>query len=109
MKTPRILLTVGDVNGIGPEVMLKSLALLDGELDYRPTIVGAPSALAETIDLLYPGEMKVIDRTLHFGSSTIPITRCPSDSEPGYHLGERREACRARNLYCHQIAARRRS
>ena len=74
MKTPRILLTVGDVNGIGPEVMLKSLVLLDGELDYRPTIVGAPSALAETIDLLYPGEMKVIDRTLHFGSSTIPIT-----------------------------------
>ncbi|WP_308259015.1 PdxA family protein [Pseudonocardia sp. H11422] len=37
---PRVLLTVGDPNGVGPEVAVKAAAALAGEPDLAPVVVG---------------------------------------------------------------------
>ena len=41
----RIALSLGDPNGIGPEIVLKALAELAGEPRLRVTVFGAPAAL----------------------------------------------------------------
>jgi len=41
----RIALSLGDPNGIGPEIVLKALAELAGEPRVRVTVFGAPAAL----------------------------------------------------------------
>jgi len=44
----RIALSVGDPNGIGPEIALKALAALKGEDRMRVTLFGPPQVLART-------------------------------------------------------------
>ena len=44
--TTRIALTLGDPNGIGPEIALKALAALDGDARLRVTVFGPPNVLA---------------------------------------------------------------
>jgi 4-hydroxythreonine-4-phosphate dehydrogenase/1,2-dihydroxy-3,5-cyclohexadiene-1,4-dicarboxylate dehydrogenase len=41
----RIALSIGDPNGIGPEIVLKALAELRGDARLRVTVFGAPAAL----------------------------------------------------------------
>jgi 1,2-dihydroxy-3,5-cyclohexadiene-1,4-dicarboxylate dehydrogenase len=53
--TRRIALTLGDPNGIGPEIALKALAALQGEPRLRITLFGPPRALhaiAQRLELL---------------------------------------------------------
>ena len=45
--TPRIAISVGDVNGIGPEVVVKALRDLSGENNFVPVLVG-PRAILES-------------------------------------------------------------
>ncbi len=41
----RIALSLGDPNGIGPEIVLKALAELASEPQIKVTVFGAPAAL----------------------------------------------------------------
>lgn len=41
----RIALSIGDPNGIGPEIVLKALAALQGDARLQVTVFGAPAAL----------------------------------------------------------------
>ncbi|MBC5763052.1 PdxA family dehydrogenase [Ramlibacter albus] len=48
MTTRRIALSVGDPNGIGPEIVLRALQALKGEDRVRVTVFGPPDVMAET-------------------------------------------------------------
>ena len=43
--TRRIAVTLGDPNGIGPEIVLKALHALVGDDRLRVTVFGAPAVL----------------------------------------------------------------
>jgi len=42
---PRVILTIGDINGIGPEIILKSLKTLSGTSNYKLAVASAPGVL----------------------------------------------------------------
>ncbi|HET6201264.1 MAG TPA: 4-hydroxythreonine-4-phosphate dehydrogenase PdxA [Planctomycetota bacterium] len=50
MDRPLLLVTLGDPNGIGPEVVLRALAPREGEAPYRAVVVGGSGALEEARD-----------------------------------------------------------
>ena len=50
--TRRIALSVGDPNGIGPEIALKALAALKGEESIRITVFGPSQVLKKTAERL---------------------------------------------------------
>jgi 4-hydroxythreonine-4-phosphate dehydrogenase len=49
---PRILLTIGDINGIGPEIIIKSLRKLSGTSKRKLAVVSSPGALEHYSKLL---------------------------------------------------------
>ena len=84
----RIALSLGDPNGIGPEIVLKALAELAGEPRIRVTVFGAPAALARaaastglqallpTLDVRPCGELSADalrwgEVNAHAGASTV--------------------------------------
>ena len=61
MKT-RILLTVGDINGIGPEIILKTLAISSITKKYDLTVVAPLSALEYYYRLLVHDSFESLTR-----------------------------------------------
>lgn len=54
-SAPIIGITIGNPAGIGPEIVLRSVAGLKGELDMRPILIGDLAFLSEQNDLLKTG------------------------------------------------------
>lgn len=49
---PRLALTLGDPAGIGPEVILKALAVQDWQNQVRITVFGTAALMAQSLDML---------------------------------------------------------
>lgn len=69
----RIAISVGDPNGIGPEIVLKALDALQGESRLRLAVFGPPSVLARAAEATGLG--RVLDRI-----DLRPTTELPSAS-----------------------------
>lgn len=52
MNRPKIAITMGDPNGIGPELAIKSIERKAEELGFRPVLIGDEKVFADTIELL---------------------------------------------------------
>lgn len=52
LRSPRLALTCGDVAGVGPEVVVRSLAALLPLSDIRAVIVGCPVVVRRAVELL---------------------------------------------------------
>jgi len=51
-ETPRLALTLGDVAGVGPEVVVRSLVLLLAQHDWQTVIVGCPVVVRRVLAML---------------------------------------------------------
>ena len=78
----RLALTLGDPNGIGPEIALKALAALQGETRIRVTVFGPPQALhpvARRLDL-----QPLLDRLDVRTAGDLPAAALrPGEIDPG--------------------------
>ena len=75
---PRLLLTMGDVAGIGPEVIARAWPDLH-EL-CRPVVVGDPGWMRQALRLTKtPAELHVIDQ-LDFEDCLLPLEEQPNES-----------------------------
>ncbi|HVZ42147.1 MAG TPA: 4-hydroxythreonine-4-phosphate dehydrogenase PdxA [Candidatus Kapabacteria bacterium] len=82
MTPPRIAFTIGDVNGIGPEVLLKALARPELHAVCSPIVVGNARLLESCAALPGAGEASVAGLELRVGRYAIPIAECPSRAVP---------------------------
>ncbi|MBY0526115.1 MAG: 4-hydroxythreonine-4-phosphate dehydrogenase PdxA [Gemmataceae bacterium] len=64
---PRLLITLGDVAGIGPEIVARSWP--DLHAHCRPIVVGDPNWLRQALDLVH-------------SSATVPLVTEPGELEP---------------------------
>src|SRR5262245_7115871 len=80
MTPPRIAFTIGDVNGIGPEVLLKALAETELHSICSPIVVGNARLLASSAALPGVSNASVAGMELRVGSYAIPIVECPSQA-----------------------------
>ncbi len=63
IDSPRLALTLGDVAGVGPEVVVRSLTELLPHHDWRTVIVGCPRVVRRALTLLsIPWEVVTIDQ-----------------------------------------------
>ncbi|MBS1911551.1 MAG: 4-hydroxythreonine-4-phosphate dehydrogenase PdxA [Bacteroidetes bacterium] len=87
MTPPRIAFTIGDVNGIGPEVLLKALAQPELQAICSPVVVGNARLLASCTALPGAGDASVAGQELRVGRYSVPIAECPSQAvlAPGMH------------------------
>ncbi len=82
----RIALTMGDANGIGPEVLVKALAE-PGRLDaISPIVIGNHDLLASYVDLLPNLRAALNADGLLINGHTIPIVDIPTEAT--LHIGE---------------------
>lgn len=79
-RLPRIVLTVGDINGIGPEVMMKALA--DPEVHERCqiTIVGSRHLLAAYSHRTQCGPIEHTDEGIAAGGRIVPVIDIPTET-----------------------------
>ena len=90
-KPPRVAITLGDPNGIGPEVVLKSLSdtRIGSQLD--PVLVGSPHVLrvhAEQLGLDLPEMIPIADATDSVPVPALGIVDPWPDEEPPVAPGE---------------------
>lgn len=85
-EKPRIAFTIGDVNGIGIEVLVKALKHDDLRAICRPVIVGNCRLLRSYLQELRLDEASVHEGALRIGGDEFPIVEIESDAP--FHLGE---------------------
>ncbi|HLW67095.1 MAG TPA: 4-hydroxythreonine-4-phosphate dehydrogenase PdxA [Gemmataceae bacterium] len=89
MNKPRVLLTMGDVAGIGPEIIAKAWPRLQAEC--RPTVLGDPLWLEKGLSLsLVPARIQLIDRPEEAepGAGRIPCLRATQQDLSRVKMGE---------------------
>ena len=89
-RLPRLLLTIGDINGIGPEVLLKGLHGALVEYSFLPTIVGNSRLLREYLERFPLPDISVDSSEVRIDRYTVPIIDIPSDAilKPGTETEE---------------------
>ncbi len=94
MKTPlpRLLFTVGDMNGIGPEVLVKALRRTASSLHssnvsdtFNPVIIGNSRLLREYVSQLSWNDVSVSETEITIAGRKIPLI--PIDSDATLELG----------------------
>lgn len=83
MSTPaftRIALTVGDPHGIGPEIALKALALLDAKELAQITLFGPLDVLRSTA--IKTGHQSVLAKVDGIEAGTLPTLAAPGKIDP---------------------------
>ncbi|MCB0713309.1 MAG: 4-hydroxythreonine-4-phosphate dehydrogenase PdxA [Ignavibacteriae bacterium] len=79
-KLPQLLLTVGDINGIGPEVLLKALRRILPTKSFVPTIIGNSRLLEEYLQALPLHDVSLSASELRVAGETIAIVDLPSEA-----------------------------
>ena len=73
-ERPIVAITVGDVNGIGPEVVLKALAKDEVRQQQRPVIIGPARLLRDLAQMLGLGlSLKVVDDLVELGGENSEV------------------------------------
>ena len=87
---PRLLLTIGDINGIGPEVLLKGLLRLLPSRSFVPAIIGNVRLLRDYVMKLPIDQVSVGETSLDLCGETVPIIDIPSEAtlNPGAETAE---------------------
>lgn len=80
-RRPRIAITIGDVNGIGPEVMFKALAQSGVHELCDPVVYGNERLLARYAEGLPLHGLRVGAGAVTIGGRSIPIVEIASDAE----------------------------
>jgi 4-hydroxythreonine-4-phosphate dehydrogenase len=80
-QTPRLACTVGDINGIGVEVLVRALAHDDVHRICRPVIIGNTRLLREYLQALSIFDAEVRGSELVIGGRHLPIIDTPSQSQ----------------------------
>jgi 4-hydroxythreonine-4-phosphate dehydrogenase len=83
---PTVAFTVGDVNGIGIEVLIKGLGDDAVRGSCKPLVVGNARLLGAYVKALGFEGIQVIGEALYLRNDRIPIVEIPSDAP--LHLGE---------------------
>lgn len=78
---PRLLFTIGDVNGIGPEVLLKALRSDALRSSCAPILVGNTRLLREYGRVPGFDDVEVREETIVVGGCTVPIIEIASDAQ----------------------------
>lgn len=81
-RLPRIAITIGDVNGIGPEVMFKALAQSAVHEQCSPVVYGNERLLAGYAGALQLHGLRVDAGAVTIAGRSIPIVEIASDAEP---------------------------
>lgn len=82
---PHIVLSLGDVNGVGPEVVLKSLRNADVRNACEPILVGNARLLKEYVASVAMDFVDVRDDSVAIGEASFRIVDVPSDAR--LHIG----------------------
>lgn len=77
---PRLLFTIGDVNGIGPEVLLKALRSDALHSSCDPILIGNTRLLGEYSQALSFNDVEVSDETIIVAGRAVRIVHIPSDT-----------------------------
>jgi 4-hydroxythreonine-4-phosphate dehydrogenase len=77
-QTPRLVCTVGDINGIGVEVLVRALAHDAVHRMCQPMIVGNTRLLREYLQALSVCDADVTESALVIGGRHVPIIDIPS-------------------------------
>jgi 4-hydroxythreonine-4-phosphate dehydrogenase len=83
---PTIVFTLGDLNGIGIEVLVKALEQSAVRSICKPAIVGNARLIGEYLKALARSEAQVIGEALYLSNERVPIIDIPSDAS--LNLGE---------------------
>jgi len=75
----KIIITIGDCNGIGIEIMLKAIELLDYKEDLEISIVGNSKTIQEYIDKI-SSSAYINNNKLKIGKYLCPIIECENYS-----------------------------
>lgn len=95
-RLPRIGITMGDPTGIGPEVVLKAVAVADVRQFCQPVIIGDAQLLAHTARKLnLPCDYEIVrrdeelpDATTHVEPLIYHLDNISADITPGIESGE---------------------
>ena len=92
-KRPRVLITLGDPNGIGPEVVLKTLADSRILRFLEPLVIGSAAVLRHHAHALGYSDtsIRVVDGPDDVRPSGISILDTAPDDAPEVHFGETTE------------------
>jgi 4-hydroxythreonine-4-phosphate dehydrogenase len=85
-QTPRLACTVGDINGIGVEVLVRALAHDALHQICRPMIVGNTRLLREYLQALSLSGVDVTGEELVVGRRHLPIIDIPSQAQLNFGL-----------------------
>ncbi len=86
MDKPCIAITMGDINGIGPEVLAKALACPDIQAACRPLVFGCTQVYREVCSTMTGSvTAHIVDST----SDISPLDRAVSFAESPYHSMQR--------------------
>ncbi|MDB5033710.1 MAG: pdxA [Chlorobi bacterium] len=77
---PKVIFTIGDINGVGPEVLVKALALPSVHGICRPVIAGNAALLKAYLLALPIADARVSEGALFVDGEVIPIIEIPSDA-----------------------------
>jgi len=80
-RLPRIACTIGDINGIGPEVLLKALSLSAIHDQCRCLIVGSRRLISTYARAIPCGPIEEADEGIAAGGRLVPIVDIPTDAE----------------------------
>ena len=79
-RLPVLALTIGDVNGIGPEVLMKALARPEAHDVCRPSVVGSRAVLATYSHRIQCGPIEHTIDGLACGGRVVPVIDIPTDA-----------------------------
>lgn len=77
---PRLLFTVGDVNGIGPEVLIKALRRSIRDEQFSATVIGNARLLAEHVQALGLNDVKISDTAITVADREHELIPLESDA-----------------------------
>ncbi len=102
-ELPRIAITVGDINGIGPEVMMKALTNPGVHERCHITVVGSRHLLAAYSHRTHCGPIEYTEEGLAAGGRIIPIVDLPSDARISLGEIDARAGRLAGDAICHAV------
>lgn len=102
-ELPRIAITIGDINGIGPEVMMKALTDVGLHERCQVTIVGSRHLLAAYSHRIHCGPIEHLELGLAAGGRIVPIIDIPSDARISPGEIDARAGRLAGEAVCHAV------
>jgi 4-hydroxythreonine-4-phosphate dehydrogenase len=79
-EPPSLAITIGDINGVGPEVMVKALMRPELRRSCRPVIVGSGPLLQRYLQEFPVGDASVGEGDLKVAGARFPIIEIESDA-----------------------------